>query len=46
MMTVDGLPYDIRRAPRHVQEEAVRRGLIPFVPGDEQDEEDADEETG
>src|SRR5262249_29744159 len=42
MVVVNGLPYDLRRAPRHVQEEAVRRGLIPFVPGDE--EEDAEDE--
>jgi hypothetical protein len=33
LVMVDGLPYDIREAPRHVQEEAVRKGLIPFVPG-------------
>ncbi|MBI1918602.1 MAG: hypothetical protein HYS12_28240 [Planctomycetes bacterium] len=37
LVEVDGLPYDIRRAPRHVQEEAVRRGLIPFVPEEEED---------
>jgi hypothetical protein len=29
MVEVNDLPYDIRRAPRHVQEEAVRRGLMP-----------------
>jgi hypothetical protein len=34
MLEIDGLPYDIRRAPRHIQEEAYRRGLIPFVPGE------------
>jgi hypothetical protein len=28
-----GLILDLREAPRHIQEEAVRRGLIPFVPG-------------
>jgi uncharacterized protein DUF6398 len=39
MVEVNGLPYDIRRAPRHVQEEAVRRGIIPFLPGEEGDEE-------
>jgi hypothetical protein len=37
MVEVNGLPYDIRMAPRHVQEEAARRGLIPFVPGDEEE---------
>jgi hypothetical protein len=36
MVLVDGLPYDIRGAPRHVQEEAVPHGIIPFVPGDGQ----------
>lgn len=34
MVEVNGLPYDIRQAPRHVQEEAVRRGIIPHVPGE------------
>ncbi len=32
MVLVDGLPYDIRMAPREVQEEAYRRGIIPFLP--------------
>jgi Domain of unknown function (DUF6398) len=32
MFTVNGLPMDIRRAPREVQEEAFRRGLIPRIP--------------
>jgi hypothetical protein len=27
-----GLIIDLRHAPRHVQEEAFRRGLIPFIP--------------
>jgi hypothetical protein len=30
-----GLIHDLRHAPRHVQEEAYRRGLIPFVPGEQ-----------
>ena len=34
MVEVNGLPYDIRQAPRPVQEEAVRRGIIPYVPGE------------
>ncbi len=38
MVEVNGLPYDIRMAPRHVQEEAVRRGLIPFLPEDEEED--------
>ncbi len=32
MVMVNGLPYDIRRAPRHVQEQGYRQGLIPFLP--------------
>jgi hypothetical protein len=39
MVEVNGVPYDIRQAPRHVQEEAVRRGIIPFVPDEGSDEE-------
>jgi hypothetical protein len=30
---IDGLAVDARDLPREVQEELVRRGLIPFVPG-------------
>lgn len=33
LVLVDGLPVDLRDAPREVQEAAFRRGLIPFVPG-------------
>jgi hypothetical protein len=44
MVEVNGLPYDIRMAPRHVQEEAARRGLIPFVP--DEAEEDSEDEGG
>lgn len=32
ILLVDGLPVDVRREPREVQEEAFRLGLIPFVP--------------
>lgn len=35
MVEINGLPYDIRQAPRRVQEEAVRRGIIPYMPGRE-----------
>ena len=28
-----GIIYDIRMAPRHVQEEAFRQGVIPYIPG-------------
>jgi tetratricopeptide (TPR) repeat protein len=33
MISVNGLPMDARHAPREVQEEALRRGLIPYLPG-------------
>jgi hypothetical protein len=29
---VNGLPVDLRKEPRPSQEEAYRRGLIPFIP--------------
>ena len=34
LISVNGLILDARRAPRPIQEEAFRRGLIPYVPGD------------
>ncbi len=34
MISVDGLIYDARYLPREIQEEAYRKGLIPYVPGD------------
>ena len=34
MLTVNGLVMDIRHAPREAQEEALRLGLIPYIPGD------------
>jgi hypothetical protein len=33
MIMVDGLIVDARRAPRVIQEEAARKGLIPYLPG-------------
>jgi hypothetical protein len=33
-LTVNGLPMDIRRAPREAQVEAFEKGLIPYVPAD------------
>lgn len=33
MITVNGLPADARYMPLPIQEEAYRRGLIPYVPG-------------
>ena len=32
MIEVDGLVVDVRQMPRAVQEEAFRRGLIPYLP--------------
>jgi hypothetical protein len=34
MLTVNGMVVDIRYAPREVQEEAFRLGLIPYIPAD------------
>jgi hypothetical protein len=34
MLMVNGMAMDIRTAPRGAQEEAFRRGLIPYVPAD------------
>ena len=32
MLKVNGLIMDVRHAPREVQEEAFRKGLIPYIP--------------
>ncbi|MFM8292963.1 MAG: DUF6398 domain-containing protein [Microcystaceae cyanobacterium] len=32
MISVNGLPMDARTAPREIQEEALRKGLIPYLP--------------
>ena len=34
MVSVNGLIVDVRRMPREIQEEAYRKGLIPYVPAD------------
>ncbi len=34
LIEVDGLPIDARSAPREVQEQAYRKGLIPYIPGE------------
>lgn len=39
MVDIGGLMMDIRYAPRQMQEEAYRMGLIPFVPSDKQEPE-------
>jgi len=33
MLEVNGLIMDVRHAPRDIQEEAFRKGLIPYIPG-------------
>jgi hypothetical protein len=33
MLEVNGLIIDVRHAPREIQEEAFRKGLIPYIPG-------------
>lgn len=34
MLEVDGLPMDVRHAPRDLQAAAFERGLIPYIPAD------------
>jgi hypothetical protein len=34
MLTINGLIMDVRYAPREIQEEAFRKGLIPYIPAD------------
>jgi hypothetical protein len=34
IVEVNGLPVDIRNAPRHLQEIAINKGLIPYIPAD------------
>ena len=34
LITVNGLIIDARSAPRFIQEEAYRKGLIPYIPDD------------
>lgn len=33
-LEIDGMAVDLRTVPREVQEEAYRRGLIPYIPAD------------
>jgi len=35
MISVNGLIIDARSAPDYIQEEAYRKGLIPYLPGEE-----------
>ena len=34
MIQINGLVIDARYAPREIQEEAFRKGLIPYIPGE------------
>ena len=40
MLEVNGLLMDIRMCPREAQEVAFKKGLIPYIPADRQDETD------
>lgn len=40
MITVNGLIVDARSMPREIQEIAYEKGLIPYIPGDEEEEGD------
>ena len=44
MISVNGLIVDARMMPREVQEEALRKGLIPYLPGEEAGGDDDEEE--
>ncbi len=37
MVEVNGIPIDIRVAPREIQEQAYAKGLIPYIPDDQED---------
>jgi hypothetical protein len=40
MLSVNGMLMDIRHAPRGAQEEAFRKGLIPYIPDDKPKDDD------
>ncbi len=40
MLSVNGFLMDIRYAPREAQEEAFRKGLIPYIPGNKRKDDD------
>lgn len=42
MISVDGFILDVRSAPRAIQEEAYRKGLIPYLPGTEPPADDSE----
>ena len=37
MLQVNGFMVDIRHAPRELQEVALKKGLIPYIPADRQE---------
>ena len=41
MIQVNGFVVDARRLKREVQEEAFRKGLIPYIPGEQPAEDEA-----
>ena len=42
LIHVNGLIVDARHMPREVQEEAFHRGLIPYIPGEDESEDDSE----
>jgi len=42
LIQVNGLIADARHPPREIQEEAVQKGLIPYIPADQTNESDDD----
>ena len=46
LIQVDGFMMDARHAPREIQEEAFRRGLIPYIPGGKDGSAEAGDDEG
>lgn len=42
LVSVNGMIVDARHMPREIQEEAFRRGMIPYIPADQPSDEEAD----
>jgi len=42
LIQINGLILDARFVPREVQEEAFERGLIPFIPADQQENDESE----
>jgi hypothetical protein len=45
MIQINGFIVDARSMPRDVQEEAFRRGMIPYIPEPKEDVDDDESET-